>query len=196
MPYNGVNIIAVPGSIYAAPLGSQEPTSVTGAWPTGWISLGYTSAGSVFSLTPSVGSITPEEEYYPTRNVVTSIAADITFNLMEATARNWQLAMNNGILAAGTAQASGVLSDGTFWTEPASIGTELRVMVGWDSLNEGTTSGTVAGRLIMRQCFQTGTVAVSRRKGTNAADIAMKFSAEKPAGVQPFRMLTPATMAF
>lgn len=196
MPYNGTNIINVPGSIFAAPLGTTEPTSVTGAWPTGWVALGYTAAGSVMSVAPSVASITPEEEYYPIRNVVTGIAADVTFNLMETTARNWQLALNNGILAAGTAQSSGVLSDGTFWAEPAPIGTELRVMIGWDSLNEGTTSGTIAGRLIMRQCFQTGTVATSRRKGANAADIAVKFSAEKPTGVQPFRLLIPATMAF
>lgn len=196
MPYSGSSIVAVPGSLYAAPLGSAEPTSVTGAWPTGWISLGYTSAGSTFSLNPSSGAITPEEEYYPVRNVVTGFAATLAFNMMEATQRNWQLALNNGILAPGTAQNSGTNADGSYWVEPSLIGTELRVMLAWDSFTNGGLTGTVAGRLICRQCFQTGTVAVSRRKGTNAADLSVTFSLEKPPGAQPFRMITPFSMAF
>lgn len=195
MPYLGSNVIAVPGSLWAAPIGTVEPTSVTGAMPTGWLSLGYTEAGSTFTETPSVAAITPEEEYYPIRNVVTAITAEMTFNLMEPTQRNWQLALNNGILAPGTAQSSGTNADGSYWVEPAVIGTELRVMLAWDSFTNGTTTGTVGGRLVIRQCFNTGTIAVPRRKGTNVASLqGLKFSAEKPSGVQPFRMITPASM--
>lgn len=196
MPYSGANIINVPGSLYAAPIGTTEPTSVTGAWPTGWISLGYTTAGSTFSNNLTSGTITPEEEVYPVRTVVTGVAATLAFNMMEATQRNWQLALNNGIMAPGTSQNSGVNADGSYWVEPALIGTELRVMLGWDSFTNGGTTGTVAGRLICRQCLQTGTSAIARQKGTAAAFIPVSFSLEKPAGVEPFRMITPFSMAF
>lgn len=192
MPYSGVNVLAVPGSLYCAPLGSAEPTSVTGAWPTGWISLGYTEAGSVFDYSPTTSPITPEEQYTPLRNVTTAVTYDMTFSLWETTARNWNLALNNGIVLSPTAQ-----TDGTFIINPAVIGTEVRVMIGWDSLTNGTTSGTVGGRLIMRQAYQTGKVSVNRRKGTNVAALALTFSAEQPNPAIPaVDIFVPSFMAF
>lgn len=191
MPYSGQNVLAVPGTIFAALLGTTEPTSVTGAWPTGWLALGYTEAGNVFSYKPTVSAITPEEQYVPLRNVTTAVDYDITFNLWETTARNWQLALNNGLAAASTE------TDGTFIINPAIIGGEVRVMIGWDSLTNGTTSGTVGGRLIIRQAYQTGSVAVSRRKGTNVASLSLTFTAEQTnPNVPAVDILVPSFMAF
>jgi hypothetical protein len=174
MPYSGQNVIAVPGTLYAAPLNTTEPTSVTGAWPSGWIALGYTMQGSQMNIKPTTAAITPEEQYTPLRNVVTQMEYSITFDLWELTAQNWQLALNNGFTSAAA------LSDGTFKLAPAVIGTEIRVMLGWDSLTDGTTAGTVGGRLIIRQAFQTGSISISRRKGTNVAALSLTFSAEQP----------------
>lgn len=174
MPYSGTNVIAVPGTLYVAPLNTTEPTSVTGAWPAGWVSLGYTEAGNTWEYKPTVSPITPEEQYVPLRNVTTAVSYDVTFNLWETTARNWNLALNNGLVLSPAAQ-----SDGTFIINPAVIGAEIRVMIGWDSLTNGTTSGTVGGRMIMRQAYQTGSVSVAHRKGTNVAALSLTFSAEQ-----------------
>lgn len=177
MPFNGANVVAVPGTLYAAPLGTAEPVACTGAWPSGWLPLGYTEQGNQYQMKLTTAAITPEEQYTPIRNVTTALDHDITFNLWELTARNWNLALNNG-LAAPT-QAPGT-TDGSYLASPAVVGTEVRVMIGWDSLTNATTSGTVAGRMIMRQAFQTGNVALSRRKGANVASLALTFSAEQP----------------
>lgn len=194
MPYSGANVINIPGSLYAAPIGTVEPTAVTGAWPTGWLSLGYTTAGSTFTNGLTTGTITPEEEFYPIRTVVTAATATLAFNLLELTQRNWQLALNNGILAPGTSQNSGTNTDGSYWVEPAAIGTELRVMLGWDSFTNGGTTGTVGGRLVCRQCLQTGSLGIQRAKGASPAFIPTSFSLEKPPSVQPWRLHTPQTM--
>lgn len=192
MPYSGTNVVAVPGTLYCAPLNTSEPTSVTGAWPTGWVALGYSEAGNVFNYKPTVSAITPEEQYVPLRNVTTAVDYDITFNLWETTARNWNLALNNGLVLNPTAQ-----SDGTFIINPAVIGTEVRVMIGWDSLTNGTTTGTVGGRLVIRQAYQTGSVAVSRRKGTNVAALSLTFTAEQTnPNIPAVDIFVPSFMAY
>lgn len=189
MPFSGSNVIAVPGTLYAAPLGTTEPTTCTAAWPSGWVTLGYTMQGSQFQLKPTVAPITPEEQYTPLRNVTTAIDYSITFDLWETTARNWNLALNNG-LAASTA------TSGTYTLNPAVIGTEVRVMIGWDSLTDGTLAGVVAGRMIMRQAYQTGTVSITRRKGANVAGLSLTFSAEQPdPNVPAVDILVPSSMA-
>jgi hypothetical protein len=192
MPYNGSNVIAVPGSLYVAPLNTTQPTACTGTWPSGWISLGYTEQGSSWSIKPTVGQIIPEEQYTTLRNVVTAIDYSVTFNLFETTAQNWQLALNNGL----TAGSQSGMTDGSYHLNPAVIGSEIRVMIGWDSLSLGTTSGTVGGRMVFRQAFQTGTMAISRRKGTNVATLAVTFSAEQPVATTPaVDIYVPAAMA-
>lgn len=196
MPYSGLNVVSGAGTLYAAPLGTAEPTAVTGAWGTGWVALGYTAQGSQFQLRPTAGSITVEEEYWPVRNVITAYEGHLTFNLAETTFQNWMLALNNGIGAAQLSGSHGVNTDGSTWVEMPAIGSEVRVMLGWDSLSEGTTTGAIQGRLIVRQAFQVGQVQTTRRKGTNIADIACDFEFEKPSTtVGPFRLLVPAAMA-
>lgn len=191
MPYSGTNVSAVPGTLYVASLNTAEPTSVTGAWPTGWVALGYTESGSTLDYKPTVSGITPEEQYVPIRNVTTAASFDMTFTLWETTARNWNLAFNNGLVLSPAAQ-----SDGTFIIYPAQIGTEVRVMIGWDSLTNGTTSGTVTGRTVMRQAYQTGSVSIARRKGTNVASLALTFTAEQTdPTIPPVAQFVPSFMA-
>jgi hypothetical protein len=205
MAYSNARVFSGAGTLYAAPLGTTEPTAVTGAWPTGWVTLGYTSQGSTFESQKQTATVTAEEEYYPLRIVTTGATARLTFNLEEYTAANLALAQNGGVGTASGGVLTGLVSgtsgtnpDGSIWVESPPIGYEARIMLGWDYLPEGGTtlpSGGTAGRLIVRQCLQSGNTQIQRRKGANAATIACQFDAEKPPGVNPFRFILPAVLA-
>lgn len=200
--FDTTNIKAGPGTIYAAPLGTSEPVAVTGAWPSGWVKLGYTDGGSTFQNAPQTGTIEVEEEYYPVRYVTTGADASMAWAFAEDTAANFLLALNAGVgtpgsgtgLAAGT---TGTNPDGSIWTEPPALGDEVRIMLGWDAINTDAGAGgsDPFERLILRQCYQTGTVSENHNKGTNKKVIAVTFSLEKPSGVQPFRKIYPASLA-
>lgn len=196
------NVKAGPGTIYAAPLTTTEPTAVSGAWPAGWVKLGYTDGGSTFSHAPATGTIDVEEEYYPIRYVTTGAADSFAWAFAEDTARNFLIALNAGVgtpgagtgLAAGTTGTNG---DGSIWVEPPALGAEVRIMLGWDAINTDAGAGgsDPFGRLILRQCYQTGTVTENHQKGTNKKVIAVTFNLEKPTGAQPYRKIYPAALA-
>jgi hypothetical protein len=203
MSYNGSRVVVGAGTLYAAPLGTTEPVGVTGAWPAGWVSLGYTDTGSDFDFSPKVSPVEVEEEYWPIRQAITAYEGSITFALAEHTAQNLLLAVNGGIGSSTVTEATGTNPDGSVWVEAPIAGAEPRVMIGWDSLPEGAIEPVVGntgfampfGRWVFRQCLQTGSMKVMRRKGNNKATYATVFSLEKPPGVQPFRANFPAVLA-
>jgi hypothetical protein len=148
-----------PGTLYAAPLGSVEPTSVTGAWDAAWLELGYTDAGSTFTFGPTTADVTVEEEYYPVDVAIVSYTGDLTFALAETTRQNLAFALNAGIGPSVVAASQGTNGDGSVWQEPPAPGTEQRVMLGWDALPKGDTSPAGVdpfARLIIRKALQTG----------------------------------------
>lgn len=196
MAFNPSNVIAGAGSLYAAPLGTTEPTTCTGAMPTGWVPLGYTEQGSTWQIKPTVAGLPVEESYWPIRNLVTAFEGHAMFALAESTMQNWLLALNAGIGTSQLASSHGVNSDGSVWVEPVTIGTEVRCMLAWDSNVTGGTAGPTNGRFIFRQVLQTGTVQITRRKGANLASISgLDFMIELPnSGLQPFRFILPASM--
>jgi hypothetical protein len=188
-PYNGGQISIGPGTLYAAPLGTAEPTSASGTWGTGWQKLGYTAGGSTFSSTATSSPVTPEEEIYAVRNTVTDMTADLTFNLAELTASNLLLALNAGTGTGVQATSYTTLSDGSIKVEPPDPGNEARIMLGWDAVSNGGAPTDPGYRLIVRQCFQTGNLSIARVKGNTLTTFACTFSAEKPAGLQPFAFI-------
>ena len=188
--YNPNNIKVGPGTLYAAPIGTAEPVSVTGAWPSGWQALGYTDQGSEFDSAIAAAALTVEEELWPIRMVTTGYSGKLIFMLAETTRQNLGVALNAGIGSSSIATAQGVNGDGSLWQEMPAAGSEVRVMLGWDAIpEEGTTAADPFGRLIVRQALQTGTVKRLARKGNNKSTFACQFDFEKPAGVQPFRWL-------
>lgn len=197
--FNASHVNVGVGTLYVAPVGTTEPTSVTGAWAAGWQPLGYTDQGSVFTFTPAFQEVTVEEEYYPLRQSPNGAKAEMTFALAEATAQNMLIVLNAGVGTTQVATATGTNPDGSIWVEPPIIGQEVRLMIGWDSLVEGAaqpTPGTIPfGRMIMRQCLQTGAVSETHRRGSNKRMYAATFSVEKPATLQPFRFIYPAALA-
>lgn len=195
--FNPNQIEVGPGTLYAAPLGTTEPTAVTGAWPSGWQLIGYTDQGSTFTVAPSFAAVTVEESIWPIRNVADTYKATVAFAMSQTTQQNWNLAMNAGLGSSLVSGTTGTNPDGSLWSEPPVLGTEARVMLGWDSLPVAATAGTNPfGRSIWRQCIQTGQVAPTRRKGSNKATYSVAFDLELPTtGLQPFRMLWPASLA-
>jgi hypothetical protein len=187
------------GTLYVAPIGTTEPTSVTGAWATGWTPLGYTDQGSVFTFTPAWVEVTVEEEFYPLRQAPNGAKAEMTFALAETTAANMLVALNAGVGSTLLSSAHGNNPDGSIWVEPPIIGQEVRLMIGWDALVEAAPQPTVGsvpfGRLIMRQCLQTGAVTETHRRGNNKRMYACMFSVEKPPTVQPFRFIYPHVLS-
>jgi hypothetical protein len=185
-----------PGTLYVAKLLTTEPSSISGAWPAGWTQLGYTDAGSQFDYAPTVEAVEVEEEIFPVRYVTTGATGTLTFALAEQTANNLLIALNAGVSSDRVAATTGTspdITDGS-WVEPPALGLEKRIMLGWDALDYNQ-AGDAFGRLVARQCLQTGSLSIVRRKGNNKATYAAQFTLEKPTGKQPFRAFFPTSLA-
>lgn len=187
-----------PGTLYAAPLGTSEPTSVTGAWPANWVALGFTDKGNDRSWKPTFQAVEVDEELWPLRQVPSSYEGSVAFSLAEITAQNLLISMNAGIGSTLDTSATGTNPDGSVWVEPVTPGAEVRIMLGWDAATEGaspTNSSLLLGRSIFRQCIQTGEVKGSHQKGNNKYLYTVTFSLEKPfTGLQPFRDIFPSSV--
>lgn len=158
-----------PGKLYIAPIGTTEPTTVSAAWPAGWVPLGYTDEGSAFNYEISTDNVEVAEELDVLARVTTGRDASVEFALAEITNRNLNIAFNGGIVA----------GDGLAWSfEPPDLGSETRVMIGWDAL---PTVGSNDLRVIFRQCLQGGSLGLENRKGATKSTISANFQLEKPA---------------
>lgn len=164
-----------PGLLYIAPLGSAEPTTVSSAWGAGWVPLGYTDAGSTFSYTTTVDKVEVAEELDPIAYSTTGREASIDVSLAEITLKNLNVAFNGGLVSG----AGGTIGDGQdFYFEPPELGTEQRVMLGWDA------NPTVANndlRFLFRRVLNSGSLNIDNKKGTQKQLIVCKFNLEKPA---------------
>jgi hypothetical protein len=183
------------GTLYVAPLGTTEPSGVSGAWPStpapGWIALGYTDQGSELDFGPTTTDVTVEEEVYPVFTGIDTYTAKMTFVLAEPTAFNLIIALNGGVPGPQNPTATSMQTaiSGGVKVEPPTPGAENRVMIGWDALpkaSTGSTGGDPFGRLICRQCFQTGQIKRVMRRGNNKAMFACEFNLEKPPTAQPY----------
>jgi len=166
-----------PGYLYAAPLGTTEVSDLITAWEAvsaAWIALGYTETGSEFDYALTTGQVMVAEELDPLSIATTGRTSTLVFNLSQLTSTNLKLAMNGGVITTGT---------GLVAIEPPDLGTEVRTMLGFES--EDHTE-----RWIYRQCFQSGTMKISRAKGAANATISTTFTLEKPAtGARLFKAL-------
>jgi len=162
------NLALGPGYLYLAPLGTTEPTDLVTAWLTvsaNWVGLGYTDQGSEFDYQLNTSPVQVAEELDPISNAADGRAASVKFALAELTATNLKRASNGGVITTGAGQV-------TF--EPPDLGTEVRVMLGFES--EDHTE-----RWVFRQCLMSGQLQIQRQKGANNATMACEFMLEKPA---------------
>ena len=158
-----------PGKLFIAPLGTTEPTTVTAVWGAGWVPLGYTDEGSSFNYEISTDNIEVAEELDILARVTTGRDASVEFALAEITKRNLTIAFNGGI----------IVGDGLAWSfEPPDLGSETRVMLGWDAAPNVANNDM---RMIFRQCLQGGAIGLENRKGATKSTISATFQLEKPA---------------
>jgi len=172
-----------PGKLYIASVGTTEPTTVTAAWPTGWVPLGYTDEGSAFNYEISTDNVEVAEELDILARVTTGRDASVEFALAEITYKNLVIAFNGGI----------VEGDGMAWSfEPPDLGDEERVMLGWDALPVVANNDL---RVIFRQCLQGGSLGLENRKGATKSTIAANFQLEKPtSGAKLLKILGAANL--
>lgn len=173
-----------PGFLFWAPLGTAEPThAVTGsvfsdAWPVAWIRLGATEEGHTFNWQTTTEPITVAEILDPIKYVETGRTGSFAFALADFTMTNVKRALNGGTV---TTTGTGATTMSTY--APPALGAATRCMVGWESQD-------ATERLIAYQCFNTGSVSIQRRKGSNKATLPIEYTLEAPATGQPFKYLT------
>lgn len=169
------NIEIGPGRLWYAPLGTAEPTSASAALPSAWQAIGYTEDGSEFALDQTVDEILVAEELDPVKYVNSKRTGQLTLAMAEPTRKRLALAI--GLGAAETDSAASL--------EPPDPGTELGVMLVWDS-QETAAANANNIRWIFRQAKPSGTATISRRKSPTKSTLPVVFMVSKPTGVKSF----------
>jgi hypothetical protein len=175
-----------PGKLYAAPVGSTEPsdlaTALTTPWTTGF--LGWTEEGHVFTITPSYENVEVAESLIPLLKIATGQDLVVEFALAEITAANVQKALNGATVTASGSGATAIDK-----VEPLAFGTpETRTALLWQA-DDGSE------RWFFRKCLQTGAVAIGRRKGAAKATIPLTFSLETvSSAIRPFGAILKSTV--
>lgn len=178
-------VLTDPGYLFIAPLLTALPTNTvaggvfTDAWPVAFLPLGATTEGSTFAYSSTVEAIQAAEFFDPIKYVTTERAGNIAFNLMDFTLANYRRALNGGIAALTPTSGSGATALYDF--EPPNPGSEVRCMIGWESLDNTM-------RLVLRQTIQGGEVSTAFQKAPSVAAIPCTFNMEVPtAGGAPFK---------
>jgi hypothetical protein len=175
------NVQTGPGRLYMAPIGTTEPVSASAALPSAWIAIGYTEQGHEYVSDITSEPIEVAEELDPIRYENTRRISRVTFSMAEATKRRLALALGSGSAEADDATAY----------EPPDPGSEVGVMLVWDSDEDPTTNANV--RWIYRQAKPSGTVTVAHGKAPAKALIPVTFNLEKPTGLKPVKVFPNAS---
>lgn len=179
------NILTDPGYLFIAPLASDLPTNTvegsifTGTWPAAWLPLGATEEGSTFAYSTTIEPISVAEYFDPISYRTTARSGSIAFNLADWTLTNYRRALNGGVAALAATSGTGATSLGTL--EPPDPGSEVRCMVGWESLDN-----TV--RLVCHQTIQGGEVSSAFNRAPAKALIPCTFQMEVPTAGKPWTL--------
>lgn len=189
MPSTAVpNILTDPGYLFWAPLLSAEPSNTvsgskfTDAWPGAWLSLGATEDGSEFTYETKVEAITVAEFFDAIKYSTTERSGSFAFNLADYTLTNWKRALNGGTLTVVSGTGATQLNSYI----PPTPGTEVRAMLGWESLD-------ATMRVIVYQALQGGAVKTAFKKAPSFAVIPTEFNFEVPSNGIPFKFYTAGT---
>jgi hypothetical protein len=160
------------GSLYIAPIGTAEPVSLSIAFPSAtWVNIGYTEKGTTFTRGTTSADVDVAEEFYAVNRVITAYTTTVDFALSQITAQNFVYCFNGGTVTTNT---------GDVWFDPPAAGTEVFVMIGWQSTANDE-------RFIWRKCIQVGATAQSRQKVLPQALLPVSFALVKPTGLQPWK---------
>ena len=164
-----------PGVLYIAPLGSTEPTDLSGAWSQDWTELGYTDQGSNFVFDQTFEDVVVAEELEPISTLQTARQININFSLAELTAANMQRALNGGDIDT---------NGGVVTFEPPAAGDFTPVMLGWEA-DDGFE------RWVFRRCIQVGSLDIPRRRAPDKAVLPMSFRVNTPAADEHGERVAP-----
>lgn len=170
-----------PGLIRYAPLGTAIPTftaassKVTGTW-TSWVEAGATEEGLTYTESVDTEDIRVAESLYPVRTVTTGKTSRVAFTMSHVSDLNWKLAMNGGTI---TVTGTGATKLSAY--VPPLLGSEVRVMLGFHSLDEDEV-------IVWPQVFNVGSVETGRAALETKHGLPVEFNAELP---DPAVMTTP-----
>lgn len=167
------NVDIGPGWLYAAPIGTSEPTDASTALPSAWRCVGYTETGNAFTSNITSSDIEVAEELEPIDVRETKRLTDVQFEMAEVNRQNLALAFNSGANSANTAASY----------EPPALGASIYVMLAWD-LN--ATADATNVRWVYRKAKQTAAIQIQHRKAPQKALIPVTFRIVKPTGAQPW----------
>jgi len=172
-------VVLGPGLLYVGPVTSADPSDNDTALPTtDYRPVGYTEEGSSFAYETTTEDITVAEENDPIRTVPTGTTSTLSFSMAEMTWENLQLALNAGSSVAAVPPTAPTL------IEPVTPGEEVRVKLIWDS--------DYGSRWIFRQCIQSGTLTIDRKKAPDKGLLPVEFKCERPAAGAPFAVIPSA----
>jgi len=177
-------LLTDPGYLLWAPLGTVEPVCTvaggvfTDAWTTGFVNLGSTVDGSSFKASLKVEAISVAEFLDPIKYVTTGRESQISFALASYTAANLKKVFNGGTLTV-TGSAATTKNEYT----PPAPGTEVRAMIGWESLDH-----TV--RIIAYQAINSGDIQMDLKKAPAFTGLPCDFMLEVPASGVPYKIVT------
>lgn len=190
MPTTAVpNILTDPGYLFWAPIATTEPVNTvvaskfTDAWAVAWISLGATEDGSEFGYQINVEPIMVAEFFDPIKYATVSRAGKLSFALADYTLSNWKRAANGGTVTVVSGTGATTLNK---W-EPPDPGSEVRAMLGWESLGNDY-------RIIIRQALNGVEINSAFKKSPSFATIPCEFNFEVPSAAKPFTMYTAGTL--
>ena len=161
------NVIAGPGTLYAAPSGTTLPTDATSSLGSAFAEIGYTEDGSSFTYETTTEAVYVAESLEAVRNYTTQVTARVTFQMAEASNINLILALNQGVT-----DTTDPTYDATAAITPAAPGAEVRIVLVLDSDNDS--------RWVFPVCYQTGSLEVARRKAPQKTVIPVEFTLETP----------------
>lgn len=140
------NIDAGPGLLFVAPAATAAPTDATTALAAAFKSIGYTEDGSDFQTETQSEDLFVAEELLPVATTETTQNSTIGFSMAEVTAKNFALALNQGVVTSVTAPLT--------LTAP-NAGVPVMLV-------HAPPSGA---RWVFRKAYATGQVAISSKKG-------------------------------
>lgn len=183
------NVMQEPGYLFWAPLGSTVPamtvagSKFTDAWPVAWIGLGATEDGSEFNYESKVEATTVAEFLDPIRYSTTERSGNFSFTLVDWTLATWKRVLNGGTLSVVSGTGATQLNKFT----PPVPGTEVRAMIGWESLD-------ATARIIAYQTINGAAIKSSNKRSPNKAGFACTWNFEVPVSpATPYDIWTAGT---
>jgi hypothetical protein len=183
MPSTAVpTILKDPGYLFWAPVASALPaftvvgSKFTDAWPVAWVSLGATTDGSKLKYSTKLESISVAEFFDPIIWITTERSGSFAMALASVTLANLNRAMNTGTLTTVSGSGTTLLSK----LSPPAPGTEIRAMIGWESLDSTM-------RAVGYQTIQGGDILLefNKPKADSNTSIPTEFNFEVPSSGVP-----------